>query len=105
MTVEFDRIETFDGWVQFYGRMTALTGVPGLGNRTFKKKGHPAFEAAPDVSDKRDTMDPEIPGISTIFLSASSAHMPAGTSMTWRTEDLSSADAHGSPDLKTHMPN
>jgi hypothetical protein len=105
VTVEFDRIETFDGWVQFYGRMTALTGVPGLGNRTFKKKGHPAFEAAPDVSDKRDTMDPEIPGISTIFLSASSAHMPAGTSMTWRTEDLSSADAHGSPDLKTHMPN
>jgi hypothetical protein len=104
VTIEFDRIQTFDGWVQFYARMTALSGVPGL-ERTLKKKRHPAFEAAADVSDSHDTMDPEIPGISTIFLPAASAHMPAGTSMTWRTEDLISADAHVGPDLKTRMPN
>lgn len=104
VTIEFDRIQTFDGWVQFYGRMTALAGVPRLGT-TLKKKGHPAFDAAPDVSDSRHPIDPEIPGISTIFLSAASAQMPAGTSMTWRTEELTSAESHGSPDLKTRMPN
>jgi hypothetical protein len=57
------------------------------------------------VSDSRHPIDPEIPGISTIFLSAASAQMPAGTSMTWRTEELTSAESHGSPDLKTRMPN
>jgi hypothetical protein len=104
VTIEFDRIQTFYGWVQFYGRMTALRGVHSLA-RTLKKKGHPAFEAAPDVSDSRSPIDPEIPGISTIFLPAAFAQMPAGTSMTWRTEDLTSAESHGSPDLKTRMPN
>ena len=103
MTIEFDRIQTSDGWVQFYARMTALQGIPGL-DRTVKKKGHPAFEAAPDVSDSH-RIDPEIPGVSTIFLPATSAQMPAGTSMRWRTEDLLSADDHSFPDLHTRMPN
>ncbi len=104
VTIEFDRIQTFDGWVQFYARMTALRGVPGSA-ATFKKKGHPAFEAAPDVSGGQQPIDPEIPGVSTIFLPAASAQMPAGASMTWRTEDLISAGDHGFPDLKTRMPN
>jgi hypothetical protein len=103
VTIEFDRIQTFDGWVQFYARMTALRGVPGLAGR-LKKRQHPAFEAVPDVSGQY-AVDPEIPGVSTIFLSAASAQMPVGTSMTWRTQDLISADGHGSPDLKTRMPN
>jgi hypothetical protein len=104
VTIEFDRIQTFDGWVQFYARMTALRGLPALA-RTLRTKRHPAFEAAPDVSDSRHTIDPEIPGVSTIYLPAASAQMPAGTSMIWRTEELISGEGHGSPDLKTRMPN
>ena len=74
VTIEFDRIQTLDGWVQFYARITALRGVPD----TRKKKGHPVFEAAPDVSGSRGMIDPEIPGVGTIYLPAASAQMPAG---------------------------
>jgi hypothetical protein len=85
--------------MQFHARMTALRGVPG----TRTKKGHPVFEAAPDVSGSRDMIDPEIPGVGTIYLPAASAQMPAGTSMTWRTEDLIPSKDRPSPNLDTRI--
>jgi hypothetical protein len=99
VTIEFDRIQTLKGWMQFYARMTALRGVPG----TRTKKGHPVFEAAPDVSGSRGMIDPEIPGVGTIYLPAASAQMPAGTSMTWRTEDLIPSKDRPSPNLDTRI--
>lgn len=100
VTIEFDRIQTLAGWVQFYAQMTAFGGVPG----TRKKKGHPVFEAVPDVGGSRDMTDPEIPGVSTIYLPAASAQMPAGTSMTWRTEGLVPDKDRVSPNLNTSIP-
>lgn len=100
LTLEFDRIQTSTGWLQFYGRPTSLRGVTASG----KTKGHPAFEAVPDVSGARDVIDPEIPGIVTIYLPATSAQLPAGAAMTWRIEDLGTGLAHGSPKLETRVP-
>jgi hypothetical protein len=100
VTIEFDRIQTLDGWVQFYARMTAFGGVPGAPN----KKGHPAFEAAPDVRGSQGMVDPEIPGVATIYLPAATAQMPAGTSMTWRTEDLIPSQDRVTPNLDTYIP-
>jgi len=98
VTIEFDRIQTLNGWMQFYARMTALRGVPG----TRTKQGHPVFEAAPDVSGSRDMIDPEIPGVVTIYLPAY-AQMPAGTSMTWTTEGLIPGKDRPSPNLDTRI--
>jgi hypothetical protein len=100
VTIEFDRIQTLGGSVQFYARMTAFGGVPGARN----KKGHPVFEAAPDVSGSPDMTDPEIPGVSTIYLPAASAQMPAGTPMMWRTEGLVPDKDRVSPNLNTRIP-
>jgi hypothetical protein len=48
-------------------------------------------------------IDPEIPGVGTIYLPAASAQMPAGTSMTWRTEDLIPSKDRPSPNLDTRI--
>lgn len=85
---------------KFYAKMTAWGGVAG----TRKKKGHAAFEAVPDVSGSREMIDPEIPGVSTIYEPAASAQMPAGTSMTWRTEGLVPNTDRASPGLDTRVP-
>jgi hypothetical protein len=100
VTIEFDRILTLAGWVQFYARMTAFGGVPGAP----EKKGHPAFEAVPDVRGSQGMVDPEIPGVATIYLPAAIAQMPAGTSMTWRTEDLIPGQDRVTPNLDTYIP-
>lgn len=99
VTIEFDRIQTRDGWMQFYARLTAFEGVPGARNT----KGHPLFEAAPDVSGSPEMIDPEIPGIATIYLPAASAQIPAGTSMTWKTETLIPTPDRTPPTLDTHI--
>jgi hypothetical protein len=91
VTMEFDRIETVGGWVQFYAEMKALGGVAA----PVKRKKHPLFEAAPDVGGDQDIGNPEIPGVVTIYLPAAAPTMPAGTSMTWKTEDLPSGILRG----------
>jgi hypothetical protein len=68
------------------------------------KKGHPLFDAAPDVGGGQGIVDPEIPGVVTIYLPATSAQMSAGTSMAWKTEDLMPAKDRVSPNLDTRIP-
>lgn len=91
VTIEFDRIQTSHGWAQFYARMTGLKGVSGT------------FDTTPDVGG-HDVTDPYIPGLVTIYLPAASAQLPAGTLMTWKTEDVTSGKDRGSPSLETRLP-
>lgn len=97
-TVEFDRVQSAEGWAQFYARMKDLRGLP----------GHVTFDAKPDVSEGQELTDPEIPGVTTIYFPEGRTTIAAGTVMKWKTEGLAperedAAKTVTTPTLSTGM--
>ncbi len=92
--IEFDRVQTRNGWVPFYARMVSPSPT---------SPGASSVSVISSSADHAKLSDPEVPGVAKIDLASGNSILAAGTQMTWKTELLAASPESRPPQLNTPM--